>query len=196
MTQDTSQSMQLPSLPDEAFQLGEAHHLGTPIAAYRAHYSRSGAAFLFTQVLFLVFSLGVLVAALLIFFVYHTHNTLWLFYLIIALSSFNFIAIARRKNKDQPVVSPFERKVRIYVYKAGLIYIRNTRPIVIRWEQVRQVRYIRPKVQYGRTASVSVIYTDRGVTKRVGVGNILTNDELDALGTLFEQTYSERKAML
>lgn len=170
-------------------QLSEMHHLGSPLAAYRAHYSRSGAAFFFTQVVFLLFSLAVLLAALLIFFIYHTRDVYWLFYLIIALNSFNLLTITRRKNKDQPIVSPFERNARIYVYQDGLIYIRSTHPVVVRWEQVRQVRYIRPKSQYGRTAAVTVVYTARGTTKRLGIGNILTNAELDALGMLLEEMY-------
>lgn len=174
-------------MPDEAFQLGQTYHLGTPMAAFRPKYSRSGAAFFYSQVLFLVFALAILLAALIFYFSNHTHNVIWLFFLIIVLNSFNILNVTRRKNKGQPIISPFEQNRRIYVYQDGLISIRSKQPIVVRWEQVRQVRYNRPKSLYGRTATITVVYADRGMIKRLGIGNILTNAEMDRLGTLLEQ---------
>ena len=190
-----SQSAQQTSpIPDEAFQLGELHHLGTPVATFKAHYTRSGTAYFYSQVAFLIFALAILLAAFIIFFIYRTHNVLWLFFLIIMLNSFNILNITRRKNKDQPMISPFQRHARIYVYQDGLISLRNKRPVVVRWEQVRQVRYIRPKSQYGRMATVTVVYVDRGATKRLGIASILAIAELDNLGILLEQMYTARKA--
>ena len=182
------------AMPDEAFQLGQTYHLGTPIATFKPQYSRSGAAFFYSQVLFLVFALAILLAALILYFSNHTHNVIWLFFLIIVLNSFNILNVTRRKNKGQPIISPFEQNRRIYVYQYGLISIRSKQPVVVRWEQVQQVRYIRPKSLYGRTATITVVYSDRGATKRLSIGNILTNAEMDSLGTLLEQMYAARKA--
>ena len=182
------------AMPDEAFHLGKTYTLGTPVAAFKPHYSRSGAAFFYSQVLFLVFALAILLAAIILYLGDHTHNVLWLFFLILVLNSFNILNVTRRKNKDQPVLSPFEQHRRIYVYHDGLISIRSTHPVVVRWEQVRQVRYIRSKSLYGRTATITVVYSDRGATKRLGIGNILTNADMESLGTLLEQMYAARKA--
>ena len=183
MTQPTQTS----SLSNEALQLGETYHLGTPIAAFKAHYSRSGSAFFYSQVLFLAFALAILLVALILYFDNHTHNVIWLFFLILVLNSYNILNITRRKNKDQPVISPFEQHRRIYVYQDGFISIRSRQPVVVRWEQVQQVRYIRPKSLYGRAATITVVYADRGTIKRLGIGNILTNADMERLGTLLEQ---------
>lgn len=191
MSQDTSQPVQK-MIPDEALRLGKIHHLGTPLAAFKAPYSRSGAAFFYSQVLFLIFALAILLAAIILYFGSHTHNVIWLFFLILVLNSFNILNVTRRKNKDQPILSPFEQHRRIYVYQDGVISIRDKQPVVVRWEQVQQVRYIRPKSLYGRTATITVVYSDRGTTKRVGIANILTNADMDSLGTLLEQMYTAR----
>ena len=189
-----AQSAQTSSLSNEGLRLGETYHLGTPIATFRPHYSRSGTAFFYSQVLFLVFALAILLAAIIIYLGDHTHNVLWLFFLILVLNSFNILNITRRKNKDQPIISPFEQHRRIYVYQDGIISIRSTQPVVVRWEQVRQVRYIRPRSLYGRMATITVVYSDRGTIKRLGIGNILPNADMDSLGTLLEQMYTARKA--
>ena len=193
MSHNASQSSTILS---EALQLDEIYHLGTPIATFKPHYSRSGVAFFYSQVLFLVFALAILLTALILYFSNHTHNVIWLFFLIIVLNSFNILNITRRKNKDQPIISPFEQNRRIYVYQDGLISIRNKQPVVVRWEQVQQVHYIRPKSLYGRTATITIVYSDRGATKRIGIANILPNADMDALGTLLEQMYTARKAEL
>lgn len=189
-----SQPVSPSSIPDEALQLGEAHHLGAPVAAFKAPYSRSGAAYFYSQVVYMILALIMLFAAIFYSFGYHMHNALWLFYIIVALNSFNILTITRRKNKDQPIISPFERHRRIYVYQGGFISLRTMQPVVVRWEQVQQVRYIRPKSLYGRTATLTIVYSDRGTTKRVGIANTLTNADMDSLGTLLKQMYAAWKA--
>lgn len=194
MPYNTSQSAQNLHTSSESLRLGETYHLGMLIATFKPHYSRSGAAFFYSQVLFLVFALAILITAFILYFSNYTHNVIWLFFLIIVLNSFNILNVTRRKNKGQPIISPFEQHRRIYVYQNGLISIRSKQPVVMRWEQVRQVRYIRPKTLYGRTATITIVYSDRGATKRIGIANVLTNADMDSLGTLLEQMYATWKA--
>jgi hypothetical protein len=176
-------------MPDEAVQLGEQYALGTPLSTYKAHYSRAGMRFFYSQVAFMVLALIFLTTTLVATFVYHQHNITWILFVMIMLNSLNILNITRRKDKTLPVVSPFERNVRVYVYSGGLIYIRKVQPVVVRWGQVQQVRYIRPSGPMGRQASVTIVYKSNDATKRVGVGNILTNEELDALGTQVERLW-------
>ncbi len=130
-------------LPDEAYRLGETYALGAPVGVYRTRYSQASRVFFWSQVVLagleVVVAVGFLVAAE----VFHARvaNLFLLVLLIFFALNIGSTARSLRYTKGRVPYVPFTRNLRVYVYQNGLIRLRTTRPEVLRWSEIRQVRY-------------------------------------------------------
>ncbi len=188
MAQQTSQVQQI---PDEAYRLGETYQLGVPTAVYRVIYTRADMFFFWSQIAIFLLMFVVAVALIVALTVFHAHLKSILLPVILALSALNianYSRAAQRRNK--PFVDPFSRNLRVYVYPNGFIRLRNSVPDVVRWDQIKRVRYIHPGSVYGGSIqhSVTVVRNDG---KRMGFGTVLP--KIDELGTIIEHEYYLRR---
>jgi hypothetical protein len=128
-------------LPDEAYQLGDIYQLGSPTAVYRVSYSRNDRFLLWSQVASSLLTIAVALAFIVALELFHASVAKLFFPVLVLLVALNFantFRAARRKSRS--VYDPFTRKLRVYLYEQGLIQLRTTRPIVVRWEEITRVR--------------------------------------------------------
>ncbi len=128
-------------LPDEAYQLGETYELGMPTAVYRVSYSRSDMLFFWWQVASSLLTIAVALAFIVALELFHAPVVklfLPVFVLLVTLNFTNTFRAARRKSRS--IYAPFTRNLRVYLYEHGLIQLRTTQPIVVRWEEITRVR--------------------------------------------------------
>ena len=151
-------------IPEEAYQLGETYHLGTPLAVYRTHYTRASILFFWSQVALALLAVLVALGFLLALEVFHAHVANLFLPVLLVFFTLNLTSTSRAvRNKGQTSYAPFTSKLRVYVYEDGLIRLRTIQPVVIRWDEIRRVRcyiYADTKNARGFQPSVTVVRTN------------------------------------
>lgn len=179
-------------IPEEAYQLGETYHLGTPLAVYRTHYTRASKLFFWSQVAIALLAVLVAIGFLLAFEVFHAHVANLFLPVLLVFFALNITSTARAtRNKGQTSYTPFTSKLRVYVYENGLIRLWTTQPEVIRWDEMKRVRcytYSDVKNARGFQPSVTIV---RNHGKSLVFGANITDVSL--LGKTVEQAYAKRK---
>jgi hypothetical protein len=98
----------------------------------------------------------------------------------------NLISFILRRHINQPVVSPFMRNLRVYTCTEGLIRLRNRKPNIIRWDQIKRVRYFHRNSLYKSTVPIVIVYRNDG--KMFSFSSIFPN--IDELGTTIEHEFA------
>jgi len=179
-------------IPEEAYQLGETYHMGTPLAVFRTHYTQTDKVFFWSQFIISLLTIGISIGFILAIEVFHAHITNIfgpVLLVLIVLNLTNTFRTARRRMR--PSYVPFTDKLRVYVYEDGLIRVRTTQPEVIRWDEIQRVRcstYSDMKNTRGFQPSVKVV---RKNGKSLVFGANITDVVL--LGQTIEQVYTKRK---
>ncbi len=179
-------------IPEEAYQLGELYALGAPITVYRTHYSQANRLFFWSQVALALLAATVAVGFLIAFEVFHTHVANLFFPVLLVFFALNLASTTRAvRNKGQTAYAPFTRNLRVYVYQNGLIRLRTTRPEVLHWDEIRQIRcYNYASAQNTRGFQPSVKITSNNGKSLVFSANIV---DVALLGKTIEQEYAKRK---
>ena len=148
-------------IPEEAYQLGNTFHLGTPLAVYRTHYTKASILFFWSQVALALLAVLVALGFLLALEVFHAHVANLFLPVLLVFFTLNITSTSRAvRNKGQTSYTPFTSKLRVYVYEEGLIRLRTTQPEVIRWNEIQRVRcstYADTKNARGFQPSVTII---------------------------------------
>ena len=179
-------------IPDEAHQLGETYQLGAPLAVFRTHYTRASILFFWSQVALAMLAVLVAVGFLLALEVFHAHVANLFLPVLLIFFALNITSTSRAvRSKGQTSYTPFTNKLRVYVYKDGLIRVRTTRPEVIHWDELQRVQcntYSDTKNVRGFQPSVKIVRTN-GKTRIFGA-NIT---DVALLGKMIEQAYTKQK---
>ncbi len=179
-------------IPEEAYQFGKTHHLGIPIAVYRTHYTRASILFFWSQVALALLAVLVALGFLFALEVFHAHVANLFLPVLLVFFTLNITSTSRAvRNKGQTSYAPFTSKLRVYVYEDGLIRLRTTQPVVIRWGEIQRVRcstYADTKNARGFQPSVTIVRTNG---KTLVFGSNIENVTL--LGNTIEQAYTKRK---
>jgi hypothetical protein len=177
-------------LSDEAYQLGETYGLGTPNAIYRASYSRADIFLFWWQIASSLLTIAVALAFIVALELFHASVArlfLPVLVLFLALNFTNTFRAARRKKRF--VYDPFTRNLRVYLYEHGLIQLRATRPVVVRWEEIARVRC--SLYQEAARSFQSSIIVDRIHGKPLRFGANIPN--IASLCENIERAYRKRK---
>ncbi len=179
-------------IPEEAYQLGETYHLGALLAVYRTHYTRASILFFWSQVGLALVAVLVAFGFLLALEVFHAHVANLFLPVMLVFFALNLTSTSRAvRSKGQTSYTPFTSQLRVYVYEDGLIRVRTTQPVVIRWDEIQRVRnytYSDTKNARGFQPSVTVV---RNNGKSLAFGANITDVTL--LGKTIEQEYTKRK---
>lgn len=126
----------------EAYQLGETHQLGSLVATYKTESTRVDVLFSWFMLCYILLVLTYLCAGLISILSSGPYTHIFPWYLFISLFIFfpsiysNYI----RKRLKRPPVTFFQRNLRIYLYDDGLIRINLHKQVIIRWDQIKQIK--------------------------------------------------------
>ena len=177
-------------LPDEAYQLGETYQLGIPTAAYRVSYSRADVLLFWSQIALSLLTIAVALAFILALELFHAPVAklfLPVLILFLMLNFANTFRAARRKKRS--VYDPFTRNLRVYLYKHGLIQLRTTQPVVVRWEEIARVHC--SLYQEAARSFQSSVIVERIHGKSLRFGSNIPN--IASLCEAIERGYRKRK---
>lgn len=179
-------------IPQEAYQLGETYHLGTPTAVYRTQYTQADILFFWLQLILSLLTIGTAIGLIVATEVFHIRLTNVSLLVLIVLGALPLASTLRstRRRMPPPYV-PFTKNLRVYVYEHGLIRLRTVKPEIIRWNDIKRVRcytYQDAQDARGFQPFVTVRRSD-GKSFRFGanIGNVTL------LGKTIKQEYTKRK---
>ena len=148
-------------IPEEAYQLGKTYSLGQPIEVYRTHYTQASKLYFWSQVALALLAVLVALGFLLAFEVFHAHVANLFLPVLLVFFALNVTSTTRTlRTKGQTPYVPFTHSLRVYIYEYGLIRLRTTQPVVIRWDEIQCVRcytYSDTKNARGFQPSVTIV---------------------------------------
>jgi len=177
-------------LPEEAYQLGKTYQLGTPTAVYRTRYTRNDMLFFWSQLALSLLTIAVALTFILAFEHFHASVAKLFFPVLVVFLALNFTNMFRAtRRKNHSLYDPFARNLRVYVYEDGFIRLRSTRPEVVRWDEIANVRCSFYQKTARNFQSTVIVERTHGKPLRFGA-NI---PDIAALGETLEREYRKRK---
>lgn len=128
----------------EAYQLGEKYHLGPFVAAYKTEYTRVDRLFAWFTLCFIFIILAYLCIGLISILSAGPTTRIFPWYLIFFPFYFFPVIYSNyiRKKLGRSPVSFFQRNLRVYLYDEGMVRINLHKHVIIRWDQIRQIRVL------------------------------------------------------
>ena len=90
-------------IPQEAYQLAETYHMGTPLEVYRTHYTRASILFFWTQIALALLAALVAISFLIALEVFHAHVANLFLPVLLVFFALNIGSTSRAvRSKGQP----------------------------------------------------------------------------------------------